>query len=321
MLAFVSLILALAFPRIEVQRDALNVIAIVDITQSMNVVDEMSAGQPVSRLEFVKRALRHAVAELPCGSKLGSGIFTQYRSLVLLMPVETCANRRELDEALEGIQGQMAWAGGSEIAKGIYLTLRMLKTLEGPPALAFITDGHEAPPVNPLHRIDVGSEAGPVRGLLIGVGSLMPKPIPKVDPDGNAAGFWGPRDVMQEDLYVHGRQGNAANEMMEESDSGAPVSDALRGTPGAEHLSALREPYLELLAAESQLRYVRLTSDTALTQVFGKGGLARPEPALADMRWLGGALALMALTLPFARRWVRYCRYRYTASQCTSTFK
>lgn len=302
LVAGAALLAALTLPRVAVQNSVADVIAIVDITQSMNVVDRMVGREPVSRLEFVKHALRRALATLPCGSKLGLGIFTQYRSLVLLLPVEVCANRAELEDSVDGIQGTMAWAGGSEIAKGLYLTLRMLKTLDGPPALAFFTDGHEAPPINPRHRIDVAGEAGDVRGLLIGVGGDTPEPIPRMDPDGNPAGVWGPRDVMQEDRYAHGREGNVANELMDESEPSDAVPEALRGTPGTEHLSALHERYLEVLAGESRLSYLRLAADPGPAPWFAHAELARRERGSADLRWLAGVAALLALAGPNAWR-------------------
>ena len=46
----------------------------------------------------------------------------------------------------------MAWAGASEVAKGINSGMEAVKSLDGAPALLFLTDGHESPPVNPGYR-------------------------------------------------------------------------------------------------------------------------------------------------------------------------
>lgn len=312
--ACLALIAALLMPRIVVQRPTTNTLAIVDITQSMNVLDENIAGEAVSRLDYVKHALLGAVDELPCGSKLGLGIFTQYRSLVLLTPIETCANAHELRDVITGINGQMSWAGGSEIAKGVYLTLRMLKTMETPPALVFFTDGHEAPPVNPLHRIALGDEAGVLSGLLIGIGGTAAAPIPRFDPEGSPAGFWGPHDVMQEDLYAHGRQGTVADEKMEETGPAIAVPPALRRTPGQEHLSSLREPYLQLLATEGKLLYARLNASESLAPLLEAPALAQDEQTSIDVRWLAGVAALLALLVPYAARLASVRRYPATSS-------
>jgi mxaL protein len=138
---------------------------------------------------------------LPCGAKAGLGIFTEYRSYLLLAPVETCANFSELTNLLDNINGQMAWVGGSEIAKGINFGFKIVKKLPDKPGLIFISDGQEAPPIHPDYRPAMDVKPGDVRGMLIGAGGLIPQAIPKYDPAGNLLGFWGADDVMQNDRY------------------------------------------------------------------------------------------------------------------------
>jgi len=66
-------VLALAVPRINLTRDAYDVLAVVDITTSMNTRDVTSGGKSVSRLEAAKASLRETLAKLPCRSRLGLG--------------------------------------------------------------------------------------------------------------------------------------------------------------------------------------------------------------------------------------------------------
>ena len=101
----------------------------------------------MSRLDAAKGALRQAVEALPCGSKVGWAIFTEYRSYLLFTPVEVCANRADLRSTLAAIDGRMAWSGNSEIAKGVHSGITISKALPGTPSLVFITDGQEAPPL------------------------------------------------------------------------------------------------------------------------------------------------------------------------------
>ena len=61
----------------------------------------------------------------------------------------------------------------------------------------FVTDGHEAPPLDPRHRPAFDDKPGDVAGLLVGVGGLLPVPIPKSDPMGRPLGFWRADEVMQ----------------------------------------------------------------------------------------------------------------------------
>jgi mxaL protein len=298
-IACLLLIVALCLVPQPVMRRLPNVVAVLDITQSMNAVDARVGGRAVDRLTFAKAALQRAVTDLPCGSKVGLGIFTQFRILVLTLPVETCANRRELLQQIESINGQMAWAGGSEIAKGLYLALHMFKAIEHPPALLLLTDGHEAPPIDPHHRINIADEAASVRGAIVGIGGATLVAIPKVDPEGYPAGVWGPNDVLQEDRYKHGRQGTVQNEAMSDAETGEAVAPGLLGTPGFEHLTSLREPYLRLIAAEAKFSYQRLQAVDALAPVLMAPECAEPQIVRQDFRGIAGALALFGLLVGY----------------------
>jgi mxaL protein len=297
--ACLALAAAVFMPPIPMRRAVVEAIAVVDITQSMNTLDGVRGGEPVSRLELVKDALMRAVPALPCGSKLGLGVFTEYRVLLLFTPVETCANRRELLDAIDHLDGRMAWAGDSQIAKGLDSALRTAKHLEDTPAVVFITDGQEAPPINARHRTAFG-DPGAVAGVLVGVGGARPEPIPKFDPEGRPLGFWGPTEVLQADLYTVGRQGSDAHEAMVESEPAPPVPPALRGSPGSEHLSYLHEDYLQLLASETHLAYHRLGVAGSLIPVLTAPAVTRKRIAATDLRWLAGVVALLALLARYA---------------------
>lgn len=293
-LACVLLSLALFAPPLKVNRETFDLLAVVDITQSMNVLDYPVDGAPMSRLAFTKRALQRTLLDLPCGSKLGLGIFTEYRTFVLFTPVEVCRNRTDLAAALEGISGQMAWANASEIAKGLYSGLHLAAALPDKPALVFITDGHEAPPLNPRYRLRLEGRLADMHGVIVGAGGLKPQPIPKIDPDGNRVGFWQPDEVLQTDLYARGRGGSVANEQMTES--GTAAAPLPQDQPsGHEQLSALHENYLKLLASETGLAYHRLVNPADLTEALRTASLARHEAMQADIRWLPGGLALLTL--------------------------
>lgn len=292
-----AVVLAASFfnPVIEVDRALFDHVIVIDVTQSMNVQDELVDGRPASRLAFAKQALGQALRELPCGSKVGWGIFTEYRSFLLLAPIEVCSGLVELRSTLGRIDGQMAWSGNSEVAKGLHSGLGIARLLEDKPSLVFVTDGHEAPPLNPRHRPSFDDKPGEVPGLLVGVGGLVPQPIPKVDPSGRALGFWGADEVAQSDVYSAGR-GTSVREKFVEEDK--PASALPGATPGSEHLSSLREGYLRLLANEQGLGYHRLLDGDTLTQALTAPALARPVRAQADLRpWLAG----LALCLLLAR--------------------
>lgn len=297
-LAVLALALCFMPPAWNWQRDRFEHIVVLDVTQSMNVADQLLDGRPLSRLAFAKYALDQALTDLPCGSRLGWAIFTEYRSYLLFTPVEVCANRAELRSALAAIDGRMAWSGNSEVAKGLHSGIRIAKALPGTPSLVFVTDGHEAPPLEARHRPRYDDKPGEVAGLVVGVGGLVPAPIPKTDPQGRVIGFWGADEVAQVDPRTLGRGGSVGAEKMVEDDSS--LAESARG---AEHLSSLREPHLQLLASESGFAYHRLHDAQAFSDALRSAPLARPLTVRGDIRPLLGALALLLLLLPYALAW------------------
>lgn len=300
--AALALAACLLEPTWPTQRRLPELFVVLDITQSMNTVDQLHEGKALPRLLAARRALHEAMAQLPCGSRLGLGVFTQHRSLMLLAPVEVCAHLDELRDALSGIDNRMAWIGASEVAKGLYSGMNLARQLPRPAALVFFTDGHESPPLNPRHRPRFDLEPGQVPGLIVGVGGETLQPMPKTDPLGRPLGAWSADDVLQVDPRSLGRGGTLSGERMVETepDDGSAAALPLGATPGNEHLSSLRVPYLELLAAETGLGWHRLESSQALAAALRSPALAQPVPARADLR---PALALLALGLLLARLW------------------
>lgn len=287
-----ALALAAINPVIERQRPIFNLVVSIDITQSMNALDRRADGEPVSRLNRAKRALAATLGELPCGSRIGWAIFTEYRSFLLTAPVEVCANYRELHATLAHIDGRMAWAGASEVAKGLYSGLLIARQLKDKPDLVFVTDGHEAPPLNPGYRPTFAGTPGEIGGAIIGAGGEALAPIPKFDADGKSLGVWEADEVLQTDPRSLGRSGSVAGEAMAESGV-TPPDPRLLATPGREHLSSLREEYLKLLAGETRLAYHRLGRERSLNPQLAP--LARPLTVAGDLRvWFGvAALALL----------------------------
>jgi mxaL protein len=271
LLAALALIgVALLAPRLVLQRRVFDGIVVLDITQSMNTLDTELDGRPASRLAFARAHLHRALRQLPCGARLGWGVFTEYRSYVLMMPIEVCANYGELSAALDRIDGTMAWAGGSEITKGVLSALRISAHMTERPAVVFITDGHEAPPLRPDFAPVVPDDATDPHGLLIGVGGDALRPIPKYDPTGHPIGVWGPEDVMQAPPQL--------GSIYPEQPARPPAQ------PGTEHLSSLKQPHLRELSTLTGLGYVRLEPSTALAEVLQDDRTTRKLPVQVDPR-------------------------------------
>jgi mxaL protein len=270
--------LALAQPRPVLPRRVFDGVVVLDITQSMNTLDALLDGRPASRLAFAKAQLHRALARLPCGARLGWGVFTEYRSYVLLLPVEVCANYSELSTTLDRMDGTMAWAGGSQITKGLMSALRISARIPEHPAVVFFTDGHEAPPLRSDFAPALPDDAANPRGIIVGVGGDALQPIPKYDPTGYAIGLWGPADVVQAPPR-------------ESTDPPEPAAPAAAGT---EHLSSLKQPHLRELAALTGLGYARLEASTEVADLLQDERATRSLPVPVDV---GAPLAAAALLL------------------------
>lgn len=261
-------------PQMFFSRPSFSYVVALDVTQSMGVTDYEIDGKPVARLAYAKHALRDALRRLPCGSRIAWAVFTEFRVLLLFEPVELCANYHDLLATLDQIDGRMAWAGASEIARGLHSGLKLTAALDDAPRFVFLTDGHEAPPLAPGQRLRFDAVAGATGGIVIGVGGDAPAPIPKRDPDGTTFGVW------------------AANEVVQPAGSAAGK--------GNEHLSALREAHLLQISRDAGLGYHRLTDTSSLTKALTQPALATPRAVLVDLRPIAAAAALLLLLAGYA---------------------
>jgi mxaL protein len=291
-LAALGLLIALADPQVLIPRATVDALVVLDITQSMNATDATLEGRRVSRLDFAKSMLHRVLPRLPCGSRIGWGVFTEYRVFVLFTPVEVCSNYDELSSTLERIDNRMAWVGGSEIAKALYGFLARLGRMDPRPSLVFITDGHEAPPLNPHMRLTFQGKVGDVPGTLLGVGGDQLVPIPKRDRDGTLIGFWNADEVPQTDLYSQGRPTSVAGESMvdERGNPERPIPPS-----GTEQLSSLKEAHLRELALETGLGYERLETVEGLYTTLTQPALAHRASVLTRVRFAPTAIALLLL--------------------------
>lgn len=301
-LALGLLLLALLDPQLPGPGQRHDWVIVLDVTQSMDVRDMPvtaadGSTQLISRLQAAKRQLDGLIGELPCGSRLGLGLFTESRSFLLLAPVEVCGNYRELKDTLARIDGRMAWTGNSEVAKGLFGGVAIAAGLPEKPALLFISDGHESPPVNPRYRPNFPGTPGEVRGMVLGVGGDTLAPIPRSDPAGRPLGFWGANEVMQVDPRSLGRGGTG--EALVDTEADKPVQPIPGVVPGKEHLSALRGEYLRDLAGGLKLGYQRLGDPAALRELLLDPAMAHPAETRHALAPLLGGAALLALLLSY----------------------
>jgi len=293
LLAALAMLVLFMYPSKLQKSPTYNYTFIIDITRSMNATDYQQDNQAVSRLNFVKQTLRELLQKLPCESKVGLGLFTERRSTLLFEPLEVCSAYMEIDTAISKLDWRMAWAADSNIAKGLLSTLEMLQKSES--SVIFITDGQEAPPVNPNYQADFSSVKGQVKGMIIGVGGLQSVPIPKFDSQGKQTGFYNPDDVPHRSSF--GQSNLDPSQIKGYNARNAPFGS--EAATGNEHLTSLHESYLEKLGAESGLSYARLTDLKNLNQALQSPKLATEKVVQTDIRRQPAVLALLLLSLVY----------------------
>jgi mxaL protein len=280
-LALMLLLAALLIPPIDLPRDTYDYIVVFDISQSMNVEDYELDGAPISRLAFAHESARRMLRDLPCGSRIGWGAFTGYRTVLLLAPVEVCAYYNDLLASLDKIDGRMRWSNASEITKGVYWSVLAAQETNQQTSthadVVFISDGQEAPPLDPAYppRVLDDLQNDSIGGWLIGTGAYAASPIPRIDEDGHRQGYWRADEVVQ------------------------PTSSDNIGAPAMEHLSALREPHLQALADQLGFHYARLSGLESLSTTLRDQRFARRRPTPTDLYWLPTSLAVLLLAMRF----------------------
>ncbi|WP_395664520.1 vWA domain-containing protein [Methylocella sp.] len=296
LLAGAALALAASFLplRRAAETNGVTLLAVVDVTGSMNVRDYASGGVPQARLDAVKADLRATLPRLPCPARVGLAIFSERRPFLLFEPIDVCAAFAAVDGAIAALDWRMAWEGDSHIAAGLDRSIDLANSLDAD--LVFFTDGQEAPPLPASGGPPFEGDPNASHGVVMGVGGLSLSPIPKYDDDGREIGFLGMSDVTQENRFgpppadAESREGyNPRN---------APFGAA--AASGEEHLSSLRETYLRALAAKTGLSYARLTDAASLEAAIRAASRPRPAARPQDLRPFTIALALALLVLAYA---------------------
>jgi mxaL protein len=296
LLALSALLLVATFvaPQAHITRAGYDLLAIVDITGSMNVRDYTASGRPSSRLDAVKAALLEMISGLPCPSRVGLGVFTERRPFLLFEPINACADFAPLRASIEALDWRMAWEGDSHISAGLFRAFEMARDLDAD--LIFFTDGQEAPPLPAFGAPVFEGQRGAVRGLIVGAGGYELSPIPKFDDKGREIGFVGVDEIPHENRFGLPPDGAELREGYNARN--APFGAA--AAVGVEHLSSVKEAHLRVLAEKTGLAYAHLEDGTRLLRDYAGAATARRRAARLDLRTVFGLAAATCLLIAFA---------------------
>lgn len=279
-LCFILLCFASIQPTIPLKHNLYSHLIVIDITQSMNTADMNLNGKPATRLDFAKQTVRETLSALPCGNRVGLGMFSGVNVVALYQPIEVCANFSSLLDTLDHMHWRSAWTADSRFREGLLASAQVINNFSEPAQLVFLTDGEEAPKLHAFNTRDLSSFQNGDGWLIVGVGSSQGGPIPKYDAKNQLIGYW-------------------SHESMQLAPGAAPIAAAgilqrksdLAENPQDRYLSKLAEPYLQKTASEIGAKYITLTSSQQLTQAMAIQKPARREWAPYQIDWMLASVA------------------------------
>jgi mxaL protein len=282
--SFICLMLAFINPSIHLKHNIYSYFIVLDITQSMNAADMQINGKPVSRLAFSKKMVSETLSTLPCGTKVGLGLFSGVNVVALYTPIELCENFSSLQDTLEHAQWLNAWTADSRVREGLLASAQVMNNFPEPAQLVFLTDGEEAPKLHAFNTRDLSTFQGADGWLIAGVGSLTGGPIPKYDEKRQHIGFW-------------------SHESMQLAPGAAPIAAAgilqrksdLAESPQDRYVSKLAETYLQNTAKEISANYVRVENSHGLFSAMERQKPARRESAPFALGWFFAILSSLII--------------------------
>lgn len=294
MAAAVALLLPVyANPSRSVPGPTYEYLFVIDISESMNVRDQglddrrlagsAEAGLSSSRIEAAKRAVALGLRRLPCGSRAALGLFADRETVMIFEPLEICEHYPAIERVVKSVDWTWAWAGNSQIDGGVVTAIEEAAARKL--RLVFFTDGDQAPHRDAIRLDKLKARRGSAEGLLIGVGGEQERPVPKIDPDGEITGYWGPVDAIR----------NGFNPNMSTLLDGLEGGATLDITVPLEHLSALRDDRLREIARVGGLQYLLLEDDTRYLRALLQPGFARFDQTPSDLRPVFAFLAMLLL--------------------------
>ncbi|HFD13161.1 MAG TPA: VWA domain-containing protein [Crenotrichaceae bacterium] len=260
-------------PTAQLPRQVIDVVFIVDITQSMNARDVQQNSQSITRLQAAKHTIQNTLKHLPCGSHIGIGIFAAKDALLLFNPIELCEHYSLLSQVVSRLSWRMAWAGDSNIQRGLYSAIGQVAELDEKPTLVFFTDGEQT--ISEQYAAPLHKRAGKIKGLIIGVGGNQPVRIPKFNTENEMIGYWKSKDV--------GNKKPMRSQSSREDD----------------YLSQLDENRLRDYASLAKLKMQRLDRNKSLTDILFTNEYTRTKIQTSDIRWILAIAALAITLLPY----------------------
>lgn len=283
-MAAVALIPTFFNPTLMLKNKVQDTLFVMDISESMNVLDvEFNQGR-VSRLEAAKLATREAMSSLNCGSKVALGLFAGDQVIVLFEPLEICRHFSAIDQVVSSVTTHMRWIGDSIIENGFLHAIEEARNRQL--NLIFITDGDEMPHKSAPRVTQLEKQRGKITGAAFLVGGRTPLPVPKVDGTGEVVAYWTQEEAAKEGFHPN---------LLAFVDALAPGQSAPEGALSevGEHLSAAKPEYLKVLTYAAGLGYQELKKQGDASAFVATNAITKNSLADSDVRWIFSMLACL----------------------------
>ncbi len=282
------LIIALFNPKLPIKRDIYSYMFVVDISQSMNVIDKKLDGKPATRMAFTQDMLHQIIGELPCGTNVSMALFAGVSIAALYTPIEVCDNFDAINDTIDHLDWRTAWSGNSRIRTSMLGVARTIRSFPEPAQVVFFTDGEEAPKLHVFNTQDLTNFQGGEGWILVGIGGDKGSPIPKLDEHDQLIGYWSGESFAMQPGIAQISEANIGTR-----------NDNVADSSSDRYLSKLDEAYLKTLSKEVNGVYVRGDGVQDVLGAMKNQKPARRDKAGFELRWILASLAGLIFILAY----------------------
>lgn len=289
--ALLLLIVALFRPTVPIKHDIFTYMLVADISQSMNTPDVKSGSKKLTRMEHTKSLMHEITSSLPCGTKVGIGLFAGVSTAALYHPIEVCDNFHAINDTIDHLEWRTAWSGNSRIRENLYSISRTIRGFPETAQVVFFTDGEESPKLHVFNKKDLKGLQDAEGWLLVGVGSKKGAAIPKLDQNNQVIGYWSNESFALQPGIAQISESNIGTR-----------NDSVASGEYDRYISKLDEAYLKEISKEVGAVYVH---GETIHQVLASMKLQKPaRRAIApfSIDWVLASLAgLLLLAAYFSK--------------------
>ncbi|MFW5432606.1 MAG: VWA domain-containing protein, partial [Methylophilaceae bacterium] len=278
--ALLLLVVALLRPTVPIKHNIFTYMLVADISQSMNTPDIKAGTKKETRMEHMKNLMHEVISSLPCGTKVGIGLFAGVSTAALYHPIEVCENFHAIQDTIDHLEWRIAWSGNSRIRENLYSISRTIRTFPETAQVVFFTDGEESPRLHVFNTKDLKGVQDAEDWLFVGIGSKEGAAIPKLDEHNQVIGYWSNESFALQPGIAQISQSNIGTR-----------NDSIALGEQDRYISKLDEAYLKEISQEVDALYVHGQTVHDVLAAMKRQKPARRDVAPFNIAWVLASLA------------------------------